>query len=65
MTNVCSEIIEYIEIVNPSTGTADAAGDMLVLSEVNTNIPVIYPRYTAENITNKKNLCLDCDFYPC
>ncbi len=55
MANICSEIIEYIEVVNPSTATVDGTGDMLVLSEVNTNIPVIHPRYVAEDIANKKN----------
>lgn len=55
VSDVTSEIIEYIEINNPSTGIVDGAGDMVVISERNSNIPIISPPFIAENSANKKS----------
>ena len=46
--------LEYIEIVNPSQGIVDGAGDMIVITERNSNIPVLSPPFAAENVGNKR-----------
>ena len=49
-----NNILEYIEINNPAIGTYDSAGDSIVIKDRNSNIQVVHPDYTAENVINKR-----------
>ena len=50
-----SNLLEYVEVTNTGQGVIDAAKDMVVLTDYNSNVPVIRPLYVAENVANKKN----------